>query len=578
MRKIISAVVASLIFVTAVCGQASESDTTHIKRSVLIEKDYTPELEPAKRKNIEYSVQELKSSKTEISYSNYVSDIQPEPLFYPLDPQKNKKPVRPKYSKGYFVAGFGYPVAWKAGLYCPVISDYDTDLDIFLDHNGFVKGRKQFISSDLDLTFRHRISPVGDFYGSLNYAHDYNTYYASNTIDNKAYYNTFESVVRGDSLPVYKSSFVNRAGAELGFKNSEDYNGWSYDISTSYTLTALHKVGLFQHNPKLNATVGKDFDGHKLFVSLLYNGQYYAQNRTLSYEPHENNTAMALSPYYLLIRNNLSLQVGAKIWFSFTKGQVVNAMPDVKVNYNIGRFMNVYAVVSGDYRLNSLSSMLEVCPYFEPLGNLQNNTYKPIDAELGFKIKPFAGMLIDVYAGYGFAYNDIVLSRRIYRSTDNVLAYGNTFSAEYLDVHNVVAGARLNYNYQDRYVVHGGVEYNKYRTGGEWQNLWYRPEVEWEVGVETRPIDNLSIDASFLMGMGYTALALSADEPMSMETVKMKNRYNLNLNASYGFKNNISVFLNLENILSLSKSLSYQDWLGYDNRGFMFLGGVRIGF
>lgn len=576
MKKIISAIGAALLLTATLFGQTSEQDTTTIRRSVLIEKDYTLELEQQKRKNIEYSVQELTTFKSEIAYSNYVSNIQPQPLFYPLTPQKNRQLIRKKFPKGYFVAGFGYPVAWKAGLYYPIVSDYDTDFDILLDHDGFVKGKKQYISTDLDINFRKKIGSAGDFYGSVGYAHDYNTYYAENGIDAAEKYRLGDALVPGDSLLVDKYSFINRAGMQLGMRSTEDLDGWSYDVSTDYALTAAHRMSLYQHSANLDATVGKEFNGHKVQLSLLYAGQYYAQDKTLAANPHTGNTALALAPYYMLDWHNLSLRAGVKIWFSFNKGQVVNAMPDVKVNYNILKFMSVYAVVSGDYKLNSVSSMLEECPYFEPLENLAYNTYKPLDTELGFKIKPFAGMMLDIYGGYSFAYNDVVFSRRVFTSQSNALVYGNTFMAEYLDVHNVTAGARINYNFKDRYIIHGALEYNIYRTNGEWQKLFYRPELEWEVGAEIKPVENLVIDASFRMATGYTAKALA--DGGAFETVKMKNRYNLNLGASYGFKNNVSVFLDLNNILSLSKSLAYQDWLGYDNRGFHFIAGVRVGF
>lgn len=556
----------------AVDSTATAKDTAVIERKINIEKEYVPELTPSTRTPIEYDVQEQHIKKAEIHYSGYASEVQPKPQFYPLEPQKSKALNRKNPRKGYAAVGVGYPINWLGQLYYPILSDKERFLDIHIDHDGYFQGKKQLIDTDFDMWFAHNIGQSDRIYTGIGYSNLFYTYYGDNDPDSAAL--SSPAQIQGtDSIPARQS--IHHVRATIGAQSVKDRNGWLYDANLGYDMAMLQYSGVNQHTVTLDGIVSKEIANNQISVGINLDSYFYGYGLLTTKNNLRNNATLALSPAYQLQWNGLDFRIGARLFFSFNKGMVFNAMPDVSVKYNVGKLMNVYVDITGDYQNHSLASTLEECRYWTPDNEPLYNTYTPVDAAIGVNIKPIKGMMLNISADYRYNLNDHFFVNK-YQMDNGAALMTNTFTAIYGHSQCFDFNARLSYNYTDRYTAYTRAVYHLWYADRQWQSPWHRPDFEWEVGAEVRPIRQLVINANMYIGTGYKAGITS--DGINYSTVKMSNHYDLNLGASYTFNKTIGLFLRLNNLLSLAPSLRYQDWYGYDNIGFNCLIGLKFGF
>lgn len=551
---------------TATDSTATNVDTARIERRINIEKEYTPELQPATRTSIEYTVQEQNITKADIIYSGYASDVQPRPQFYPLEPIKQRILNRKTPHKGYAAVGFGYPVNWLTQFYYPILSNNENYFDIDINHDGRMLGRKHLIRTNLDLSFAHSINPSNRIYAALGYSNRYYSYYGTPASPSNA-----PHTITIDSL---EHQSVHGLSAIVGMQSSKPMNGWEYDALINYDMTALQYIGSIQHSIIFNGLMKKAIGHNDIIVGLGLDNYFYSLPSTPAATRLNGNTTLIISPAYHRNWKSLDIHAGARLFFSFNKGTVVNAMPDIRIHYNIKQLMDIYAEITGDYQNGSLAGILEECRFWNPYTDLQNNRYTPLNALIGINIKPLKGMLFSLNAAYNYTINDHYFASPYTTDRNNNTVISNLFTADYHNTQHFKFDARLSYNYKERYTAYTQAAYYLYTAGPG--TPYNHPTLEWEIGTKLAPVKNLLINANFYLGTGYTAGILT--NTGTTELVKMKNHYDLNLGISYKINNTISVFADLNNLLALSPKLLYQDWYGYDNIGFNCLLGVKLEF
>lgn len=547
-------------------------DTTVVERNINIEKEYIPELQPAKRRNIDYTVQEQSLKKSAIVYSNYASDVQPSPQFYPIDPMEQKLLNRKTPKKGFLELGFGHPINWRTEIFYPILSTSNTYLDIHADHDGFVKHNVKLIDTEIDMLLKQKIGRSDELFAAIGYKNDYYSYYGNHNIDPAEKYMFNDSPVFGGNI-LSPTQTAHRAGILVGAQSLKNRNGWTYHAGVAYSMMYLQSVTTTQHSVSVSGNTCKTFGNNTLNIGLNFDGNFYetSQNNV----PHTsvtNNSALGLAPAYSMTWSDLDLTVGAKIFFAFNRKMVVNAMPDVKINYNIGHKMNIYGGVTGDYRLNSLESLMEECRYFDPLQEILHNTYTPVNVFAGYQIKPLSRLLIDIHADYDYTLDALQMYNTPYTTLSGNTHTTNMFAAGFTNYNHVEAALRINYNHKDRYVAHTELAYNYYD-----RTVLNRPTWEWNIGTEITPAKGWMVNAAFTLGTGYRGAMYDATTK-AYQTINLQNRYILDLGASYTIKQRYTLFARFENLLALAPALRYQEWYGYENFGFECLIGAKISF
>lgn len=544
-KKIIISIIGLILTANII---AQNNDTTIIDRNVNIEKEYIPEIEPAESQKFNIKTQEPNIPEAKFNYSTYASDVQPSSNFYPLDPQEQAKPKRTSLKKGYAELGFGYPINWSAELFYPLYNKKNTNFDFHLDHTGLYTNTIQLIQTDLDIILHQKINNNHQLNSAISYNNDYYNYYGDG--------------IKFDSLP----QIIHRANALIGMQSTNRINGWGYRADLSYNGMFLHYAPINEHRIILDSEISKVLGKKPLNIGLfadinILNSQLSTPDSLLP-----TTAVIGLLPSYDIVLDNLKFHLGAKAYFSINKGQIFNAMPDVTINYNEGKTLSIYAGITGDYQIHTLSSTLEHCRYFNPYSTgIALNTYTPADFFAGFRLKPFLeGLMVDAHVNYKFVYNDYFIRNVIDSVSNN---YMNIFTADFSNTQILSTGARVNYNYQNKYVAHAGFKYNYYTVADSTLTMVNRPSWEIEVGTEMTPIKGLAINADFYTGLGYKAI-------LPTRVIDLPNHFDLNIGAAYTFHEQCTVFARFNNIIN-SK---YQYFYGYENIGFNCLFGVKITF
>ena len=546
-KKIIISIIGLILTANII---AQNNDTTIIDRNINIEKEYIPEIEPAESQKFNIKTQEPNVPEAQFNYSTYASGVQPESKFYPLDPQEQAKPKRTSLKKGYAELGFGYPINWTAELFYPLYNKKNTNFDFLLNHDGLFTPTIQLIETDFDLLLRQSISRKHQLNIAVNYNNDYYNYYGNG--------------IQFDTLP----QIIHRAGISAGMQSTDRINGWGYRADLSYDGMFLHYMPANEHRIILDSEISKILGKKPLNIGLfadinIFNSKFSTLNSQLS-----TTAVIGLLPSYDIVLDNLHFHLGAKAYFSINKSRVFNAMPDVTILYNEGKIFSIYAGITGDYQIHTLSSTLEHCRYFDPRSaGLALNTYTPADFFAGFRLKPFLeGLMVDAHINYRFVYDDYFIHNVIDSVSND---YMNIFTADFSNTQILSTGARVNYNYQNKYVAHAGIKYNHYTVADSALTMVNRPSWEIELGTEMTPIKGLSVNADFYTGLGYKAILTTQTEP-----IKLPNHFDLNIGASYTFHEQCTVFARLNNLIN-SK---YQYFYGYENIGFNCLFGIKITF
>ena len=544
-KKIIISIIGLILTANII---AQNNDTTIIDRNVNIEKEYIPEIEPAESQKFNIKTQEPNIPEAKFNYSTYASDVQPSSNFYPLDPQEQAKPKRTSLKKGYAELGFGYPINWSAELFYPLYNKKNTNFDFHLDHTGLYANTIQLIQTDLDIILHQKINNNHQLNSAISYNNDYYNYYGDG--------------IKFDSLP----QIIHRANALIGMQSTNRINGWGYRADLSYNGMFLHYAPINEHRIILDGEVSKILGKKPLNIGIFADVNILNSQLSTPDSMLPTTAVIGLLPSYDIVLDNLKFHLGAKAYFSINKGQIFNAMPDVTINYNEGKTLSIYAGITGDYQIHTLSSTLEHCRYFNPYSTgIALNTYTPADFFAGFRLKPFLeGLMLDAHVNYKFVYNDYFIRNVIDSVSNN---YMNIFTADFSNTQILSTGARVNYNYQNKYVAHAGFKYNYYTVADSTLTMVNRPSWEIEVGTEMTPIKGLAINADFYTGLGYKAI-------LPTGVIDLPNHFDLNIGAAYTFHEQCTVFARFNNIIN-SK---YQYFYGYENIGFNCLFGVKITF
>ena len=559
MKKYIATIIASFVFLSLFGQQTAEKqDTAIIERDIQIEKEYTPDIKESKRTNIEYKAQEYTITPTNVSYSNYSNQVNPKSIFYPLEAQSQNVLKRKEPSKGYALIGAGYYLNWDVEFFYPIIKSNSTDLSIFLDHGAYYDIKKKpfddhiTIDSKFEMNYRHRFRGNQEIYSTIGYDNNYYSYYGG--IDSIHLNKTAESPAceeRNDSL-LPEMQCIHKVKAELGLRSLEPIDGWNYNANVRYRGMFLQYMNIHEHLIDVNGVLSHAFGKSDLEVGLSISSNFYNKAKGLDtlYRYDRSNVDLGLAPAYIMKWKDIDFRLGFKIYFSFMKTMKVNAMPDLQLNYNYKKLLNVYGGVTGEYENISKYELLETNRYFNPYTDVQQNHYVPVKPYLGLMIKPVNGLLINVFAEYKY----VVSEYQFVNEGRMFVAQQNDYS------HTVNAGGRISYNLKDKYNFYASGIYHLYIPMNMSLSIVHKPVVEATAGFNMNPYKGLNIYGDFYFAFGRCWHDPTSEWGWSKEL--MSNIYDLNIGISYHIKP-VTIYLEGKNILGFSDYLNYEIWHSY---------------
>lgn len=287
---------------------------------------------------------------------------------------------------------------------------------------------------------------------------------------------------------------------------------------------------------------------------------------------------LGLSPNFELLRDNLTLNIGARLYYSISddaEGSKFYAYPNITASYNISEESFIaYAGVVGDLQQNSYREFAQQNPFVSPTlyiqrTNQQYNAYAGIKGLLNSKIR------FNLRAGY-MSEQDKPLFKLNPSLTDGSVEVSegyqaaNSFQVVYDDVNTINFHGELIFDLFKEFQFGGNVDFNSYSLDNE-EHAWNLPLVTAALFAKYKR-DRWTAGADlFFSSDRKDELAII---PSTTDRITNSAYLDLNLNGLYRINDKIDVFVNLNNILNQN----YQEYSHFRVQGFQVFAGIKYKF
>lgn len=564
---------------------AQENDTV-VHKSVTVTREFQPVINDAGKIITSPQVVEPSVEKSKPQYSDittplnidfHIHTLKPEELLHTPLPAKN----------GFLRLGLGYPLNTLGDFMYPVLNNTNNRLDVGLHHLGAF-GDKIHSKTTGAIQYNHLFDGF-DLYVGIGGSHDFFNYYARSFAGEEPvimsevasnYGDATYSTPEGNSISLYELSGLPlndthwRFNASVGARSLPLADNLIFDASLNYNLFKAIGSNLSENQILLKGLFNVPFEANRLGMNVdMYNFQYAAgQNFNFS----KQYSLIKLNPFWKLVGENWFLKLGAKTGISIGQGQVFTPSPDVSAQWNaVLEYLAVYGGVTGDLTVNSLNRIYDENRYLSPQNRLAD-TYTPIDTYLGVKISPVFNLLLDVYGQYKIINNQYFYVNRPYEltvpSATNMPAnmanfYHNRFDVVYSRATRASAGLRTAWDYKNLLNVYLKGAYH-YWTVNDQARAWQLPNWDADFGANVKVNRDISVNTQFIFQDGRYAKLSNANG------TRMNPALDWNLGASYAYRDWMSFFVKLNNILNKK----YDFYNGYDVQGINVMAGAAFSF
>ena len=479
------------LFLTPLCAQ----NDSVLNRSVTVERDFQPVIQAAGKVATKPAVVETTIEPAPIEYSEYTASVTPSSTLHPLLSQPTRFAAADEYH-GYIRAGLGHPNTLFDFGY-RLDDGKKSILDVYAHHKA-EWGLATLSKTTLGLDFTHNFSTC-DLYFGLNggniYYHKYGHFYDYSQ-DHAMWARNDESYANRQPLTDKDKTSLWTAETYIGVQANAKQDV-QYQFQTGYMLFA--KPGaVAEHQVRTKAS----FDWHSEAHHVGLNA--YVQNNFLQLK---GNVAAAIpdslyrdrhnfriEPYYAYEGNRIRLHVGVNFDLNLGKGHQhlsniedlsFAPSPHINLEAQIAKnWLTIYADVMGYQGMGTLQSYMEENRYslihagiIHPCG-----VYTPVDAEVGFHIRPHRDLLIEIHGGYAYMMDDdywiaTADSNSVLTQINFPLPIGE-FVHRHTDYQRGKVGGQLNYHYQD--IVRINLNGDYYLWSAD-TTVYDRPN--WELGL-----------------------------------------------------------------------------------------------
>ena len=323
--------------------------------------------------------------------------------------------------------------------------------------------------------------------------------------------------------------------------------------------------------------IGRELMYTKISLEFL-NGQFehnYAKDDSIDYTFFN----LGFSPNFELLRDNLTLNLGANLYYSMTNSDVGSkfyAYPNVTASYNISdQSLIAFAGVVGDLQQHSYKNFVKENPFVSPTLDIQR-TSQQYNAYAGIKGLIKNNISFNFSGAYG-SEKDKALYKLNTSKTDGTkdvekgYEAANSFQIVYDDVNTIRVYGEVIIDLNKEFKFGGNFEFNSYNLDTQ-AEAWNLPMIKSTlIAKYTRKKWNVGTDLFFASDRKDD---LIIEDPYSIERITNKSYFDINLNGLYNLNDKFSVFINLNNILNSN----YQEYTNFKVQGFQVFGGVKYKF
>jgi len=557
------------------CAQTSDEDTL-ISRDVVVEREYRPIIQSAGKLNIPPKQVDTKVEPARVEYSDYSATLSSSYNFNPLAASSIRfnQPVAPD---GHLEGGIGHPLSHLDFGY-RIRHKQDIRMDLFAKHDA-QWGVRTWEDTRLGMNFLKNFSSMNVYFnvdGIHNFFTRYGRYYDGDNHLRKKYKD-----LSGDDFQHMWT--VNTA---VGVRSSKN-EMIQYRVQTGYTAFILPNM-VCEHQIRTYADVGWKGEEHAAGAHIFIQNAFYSVDEKMNIPDSAYNArhAIRIEPYYEYATKSLRIHAGVHIDMNIGRGKYLSntdnlsfaPSPNVTVEYRIiPSWLAVYAGAEGSFGTGLFQTGMLANPYDMIEKGITTHhvcSYTPINASVGFKIRPVSTFFMDIYAHYEYMKNYVIF---LSPTLDSLRSYDNTvMQHRYGDFQRWTVGAQFTYHYQDIIHILLGGNYYAWKSMGidapqeQWEKgvVYDRPSWDLHLRIDANINSKWSLYSDNIFGGSRNALLLDATH------AKLKENIDLRLGVQYNIHRWLSCYLQLNNYLNRHNDIFY----GYQSLGINGQIGVRWQF
>ena len=575
-----------------------------LHRSVTVERDFQPVIQAAGKIATKPAVVETKIESSQVHYSDFTAEVTPQATFNPLLSQPTRFEPGRKYN-GYIRGALGHPNTLLDFGY-HLDDTKNSILDVYAHHRA-EWGLAALSKTNVGLNFTHTYSKCDLYFGLSGgniFYHKYGHFYD--------YSQTFGMWAKNDEA--YPKPYTIGDKDKTSLWTAEVYLGVKanakqdvqYQVQTGYMLFA--KAGaVSEHQLRTKGSFDWHSAEHHVGAQLYVQNNFLQLNDALCipnslYQKSRHN--FRIEPYYAYEGTRLRVHVGVNFDLNIGKGHQILSKtenvsfapsPHINLEAQIAKqWLTIYADIKGSLGFGSLQSYMEENRYSMIHAGIIRPCapYTPVDAELGFHIRPHRDVLIEIHGGYAYMmYEDFWIatanSTTVFEPLNKPLMAGDFIHDHADNYQRGKIGGQLNYHYQDlvRVNLHGDYYIWKGDT-----TVYDRPN--WELGlrIDGRINKNWSLYSDNRFAGKRLALATDGEHWLAptidlnlglqydMWVGKVKNESTKGKTNNNALRPepqpNLTLFFQLNNWLHRKNEIYY----GYRSQGINFLLGATYRF
>ena len=443
-----------LIVITIFCLFSTASfaqQDSALNRSVTVERDFQPVIQAAGKVSTKPAVVTTTIEPAPVKYSDYTAEVTPEASVSPMLSQPTRfEPARPFH--GYIRGGLGHPNTLFDFGY-RVDDGKKSILDIYAHHKA-EWGLAALSKTEVGMNFTHPFNTC-DLYFGINggneYYHKYGHFYDYST-DHGLWAKNSTAYPKPRSLGDKDKTSLWTAEAFIGVRANAKQD-FQYMAQTGYML--FSKPGAVnEHQIRTKASFDWHSNAHHVGANV------YVQNNLLQLTGlaavipdslYSHCHDIRIEPYYAYEGRRFRIHVGVNLDVNVDAGKnSLSAIDDVSfapsphiyLEAQIAKqWLTIYGDIRGWHSSGSLQDYMESNRYLlieHGIIDPQHATYAPVDAELGFHIRPHRDVLLEIHGGYAYMIKET-----------NLIANAGDFDFFYANYQRGKIGGQLNYHYRD---------------------------------------------------------------------------------------------------------------------------------
>ncbi len=573
MRKQIKIISTGILLLSITLSYAQRTKNDTINTGVIdVVKPYTPTISDAfKVKEVPALDDEATETKKEIKYNIFSF-----PVASTFTPAKGKAAVVEKRAPAklfdnYATLGVGSYTTILGEVYLNHAISRNESVGGYVSHHssaGGIEGvsfNDNFSNSKINLNYSSRLRDLA-WNVEAGFQHQmYNWYGVEETQLAQAQANNIE---------VGHSFFNAHFGGDIEFEDTYINSGSFFfrrfsdnQGSGENRFIAKAKVDVPINDVEISTDIKIDYIGGTF-------DRNYVSNDALNY----GNFQVGLSPTYQMKQDDLTLDLGASIYYLRDREAGENKIfiyPNITATYRlVNDVLIAYGGIQGDLIQNSYYGFAKENPFVSPTLSIAP-TDQLYNVFVGLKGKLSSNMSYNISGRYLADRNKALFRNNEITLTSQDYTYGNSFGIVYDDVDTFGVAGEINVDVNRNFKLGIKAEYFTYNTDDE-AEAWNLPDLRGSLFLDYQMDEHWFMGANlFYVGERKDQFFLNDGLTITSPfTVALDSYFDANAHLGYHINDQFSVFAKANNMVNKA----YEKWQNFPVQSIQFLAGATYKF